>query len=636
MHKRCKAYSYIRMSTAKQRDGDSLRRQTAAALEFCSKHDLELDEELKLQDIGVSGYSGENLISGELGRFIKAVEDGLVEPGSVLIIESHDRFSRMDPVLALPFFLQLLNAGITIAVLSENKIFRPKDNDQYALLHVIISMIRAHEESAIKSKRVRAARAHRREHLDEKILTSMGPSWLKAKPDRTGFDIIPDRAAIVRRIFDLALSMGADAVATELNRLGIRNFGRGEQGWAKSSVQKILTSRSVIGEFEPCVKRDGKRIPTGKVHENYYPSVIDAEIFYAVQQRRAAQKFVGGGRNGEKLSNLFSKVVRCGHCHGPMIMKNKGERGGGRYLVCGKAARGMGCRATNWAYRSFELSFLSLVEEIDFSSVTTGHIQRGALEQLRLEVEAAKSRLAEAEKKRDRAYQILVDKAETDYLREQFDGAHDRVAQRKGELAAAEAAYDRARVEGNALRESSQSLLGLLRDMETTGDESTFLIRSRIRKAISDVVERIYLFPAGNAPTKEQEHRIRLDQLTRMKEIMGSVPLSHAKTMYRSMFFDDRLHPDKRFFVVKFRDGPRLTVMPKVKDPKAMELVQDEGADVVIRRQVIEMAARLGLNPDKPDEFAEALRRLRRMTLENAALDAADLKVALHRSALGE
>lgn len=636
MHKRRKAYSYIRMSTAKQLHGDSLRRQTAAACDFCSKHDLDLDEEFMLQDLGVSGYSGENLTSGHLGRFIKAVEDGEIEPGSFLIIESHDRFSRTKPRRALRYFLQILNAGITIAILSEGKVFGPQDDDPYELLPAISSMIRSHQESALKSERVRAARAHSREHLDKKILTSMGPTWLQAKPDRTGFDIIPERVEVVRLMFEMAMSMGADAVATELNRGNIRNFGRGQQGWGKSSVQKILTSRSVIGEFEPCIKRDGKRIPTGKVHQNYYPPVIDPQIFYAVQQRRAAQKIVGGGRHGDKLANLFSKIARCGHCHGPMIMKNKGEKGGGRYLMCGNAARGLGCRATYWSYRSFELSFLNLVKEIDFSSVATSHIQRSAQEQKRIEVEAAKGRLTEAEQRRDRAFEILMEGSQTTYLRQRLDAADYRATQMKAELAAVEAEYDRLRADGEAVQSSGRSLLGLLREMDATGDERTFLIRSRVRKAISDVVERICVFPAGNVPTEEQEHQIRLDQLTRMKGIMGRVPLSHAKKMYRSVVFDDRPHPDKRFFVVKFKDGPLLTVKPNFIDPTAIELVQDQGADVVIRSQVKEMAPKFGLNPDRPDEFDDALRRLRRMTLESAAFDAADLEAELHRSVLRE
>jgi hypothetical protein len=140
------------MSSKKQLDGDSLRRQTAAAQDFCAKYDLELDTEFKLQDLGVSAYTGENLLTGDLGRFIQAVKDGTIEPGSWLIIESHDRFSRMTPQQALPYFLNVLNAGITIAVLSENQILRPDDRDPMKLLSVLIGMIRSHEESARKAE----------------------------------------------------------------------------------------------------------------------------------------------------------------------------------------------------------------------------------------------------------------------------------------------------------------------------------------------------------------------------------------------------------------------------------------------------------------------------------------------------
>lgn len=88
-------FSYLRMSSAAQLAGDSLRRQTQAAREYADKHGLELQEEDQLRDLGVSGFRGDHLAEDAgLGGFIAAVRSGRVTHGSVLLIEDLDRLSR--------------------------------------------------------------------------------------------------------------------------------------------------------------------------------------------------------------------------------------------------------------------------------------------------------------------------------------------------------------------------------------------------------------------------------------------------------------------------------------------------------------------------------------------------------------
>ena len=70
---RPKAYSYIRMSTEGQLQGDSLRRQTDRSRQYALENGLDLDETTTFRDIGVSAFRGENLKHGALSRFKKAV-----------------------------------------------------------------------------------------------------------------------------------------------------------------------------------------------------------------------------------------------------------------------------------------------------------------------------------------------------------------------------------------------------------------------------------------------------------------------------------------------------------------------------------------------------------------------------------
>src|SRR5262245_48878217 len=105
------AYSYVRFSSPKQAEGDSLRRQTEAAADWCRRNDAVLDESTTLHDLGKSAYTGahrQNPDRHALAAFLKLVEDGRVPRGSFLVIENLDRLSREHVQPALLLALNLL------------------------------------------------------------------------------------------------------------------------------------------------------------------------------------------------------------------------------------------------------------------------------------------------------------------------------------------------------------------------------------------------------------------------------------------------------------------------------------------------------------------------------------------------
>src|SRR5688572_8784897 len=108
---RPKAYSYVRMSTEGQLQGDSLRRQLERSKEYAAEQGLDLDERT-FSDIGVSAYRGKNLKQGALSRFLEAVRSKKITAGSYLLVESLDRFSRDEVASAHSEFMQLIKAGI--------------------------------------------------------------------------------------------------------------------------------------------------------------------------------------------------------------------------------------------------------------------------------------------------------------------------------------------------------------------------------------------------------------------------------------------------------------------------------------------------------------------------------------------
>ena len=154
-----KAYSYIRFSTPQQSRGHSRERQLSATREYCERNGLFLDEKLMFSDLGISAFSGANVTTGKMGMFIKAAEEGMVPFGSVLIVESLDRLSRQSVFSHLSMFLDLINLGITLVTLMDNKKYTKEGlkNDPGELRDSIAIMQRAHDESLTKAKRGRAA-----------------------------------------------------------------------------------------------------------------------------------------------------------------------------------------------------------------------------------------------------------------------------------------------------------------------------------------------------------------------------------------------------------------------------------------------------------------------------------------------
>ena len=140
-----KAYSYIRMSTSAQLQGDSLRRQVQLCEQYATEHGLELDDELRLRDIGVSAFDGSNVEKGALKAFLDAVEGQKVAKGSTLLIKSFDRLSRSDLQSSITLLMTLLNSGITIVTLADGQVFVPGKTKPEAFMVSIFVMSRAHE-----------------------------------------------------------------------------------------------------------------------------------------------------------------------------------------------------------------------------------------------------------------------------------------------------------------------------------------------------------------------------------------------------------------------------------------------------------------------------------------------------------
>lgn len=354
---RPRAYSYVRFSTPEQAKGDSYRRQIEQARVYAAAHGLELDERETFLDSGVSAFSGLNALDGQLGAFQLAVMKGDIAPGSFLLIENLDRLSRMAAWQASMLLGSIVALDITIVALSDKQVYSREilNADPNAMFLMVLGFMRANQESVLKATRVREAWSNKRTQArsEGRPMTVMTPGWLELSPDRRTFNVIEDRAAIVRHLFAATLQgVSQTRLAETLNRDGVPTWGKGKSQaayWHRSYVHKLLLNPSVIGTYIPhSVRRvNGKRVrdPLEPVL-GYYPAVVTPETFDAVQHllgSTAPAQRESKAKGTSTVSSYLAGLARCPACEATMTRVNKGRSNGTPYFVCTRAKAGAGC-----------------------------------------------------------------------------------------------------------------------------------------------------------------------------------------------------------------------------------------------------------------------------------------------------
>jgi DNA invertase Pin-like site-specific DNA recombinase len=349
-----KAYSYLRFSTPEQAKGDSRKRQSDLASAYAAAHGLVLDDELRFEDLGRSAFRGGHAATGALAAFLEEVASGNVPPGSLLLIESLDRLSReaaFDAQLRLSGIVQM---GVDVVTLMDGRVYSLETlrADPMGMIYAIMGFMRAHDESAHKSRRLKASWAGKRAQIASgKPLTGRLPGWLRLSADRSQLEVIEERAVIVRRIFDLTLAgVGQHTIAATFNREGVEPWGTGKargKQWHRSYIAKIVSNPAVIGTFQPhVIEYEGatkRRRPLEAV-EGYFPAIIAPEVFREAQALGQSRGAPQRGRHAHApLSNLLAGLAACPKCDATMTRVAKGKRSRPSY-VCTRAKSGGECQ----------------------------------------------------------------------------------------------------------------------------------------------------------------------------------------------------------------------------------------------------------------------------------------------------
>lgn len=496
-----KVYSYIRFSDARQAAGFSTDRQQAYALSWAKEHGLALDEELSMRDEGLSAYHQKHVKHGALGLFLAAVETGTVEPGSVLVVEGLDRLSRAEPIQAQAQLASIINAGISVVTASDGKVYsreRLKLNPM-DLVYSLLVMIRAHEESDTKSKRVRDA--IRRQCLGWQNGTFRGlvrygksPSWLHVVDGK--WQPIPERvAALQAAVAMFQRGLGAGAIALKLHEQGMAFSGVVP---SSGHILRLLPHPALVGDKH--VELDGET----HVLTDYYPPVICREVQAEVLR---LSELRGRRRVKGEIPSLFTGlgITLCGYCGAPMKsqnMTNTRKADGtmldsNRRLNCVRVNHGERCPvAGSCSVAPLERALMNYCSDlVNLQALYTG--DRAAVP--RAEQAQARAQLAGIEAKLERLTDALLDSdgdAPATFVRRARELEVERDTAKALVAAADRALAEAVRADITGADNRWQSLVEGVNSLDKEA-------RLQARQLVADTFERIVVYHKGIRPADE-------------------------------------------------------------------------------------------------------------------------------------
>ncbi|SFB97058.1 Resolvase, N terminal domain [Polaromonas sp. OV174] len=494
-------YSYMRFSDPRQAAGHSGERQRAYAARWAEEHGLQLDDSLSLKDEGLSAYHQQHIKSGALGVFLAAVDAGRVPVGSVLIVEGLDRLSRAEPIQAQAQLAQIVNAGITVVTASDGKTYSREHlkANPMDLVYSLLVMIRAHEESDTKSKRVLASIRRQCEGWMAGTYTGLirngkDPAWLELVDGK--WQIVPSRVEAVHAGLDLyRRGHGASSIVRELHTRGLSLTGRGPQAL---QIYRLIHQRALIGEKELLLAGEQYNLP------GYYPALLTPAEWSELQA-------VAGGRGRRTAKGPVPHIITgmritlCGYCGRALCGQNIGTRNrlpggriqdGHRRLHCTSKAYGDGCPvAGSTSVAPIERALMSYCSDIVNLQALYG-ADRAAAPRARLAT--ARERVADLTEKLERLTDAMLASAgsvpATFAKRARELEAEQQIQQ--AEIVAAE--RDLAASARTHLTGADEIWRKLSEGVEAQDTDS----RLQTRQLVADTFERIVIYHKGVRPSE--------------------------------------------------------------------------------------------------------------------------------------
>lgn len=353
-------YSYSRISSKKQQKGRGLeiQREKEAIAELKEEFGLQ-ESPITLNDVGKSAFHGLHVKEGKLGWFLEAVEKGEIAPGSILVIQGFDRFSRENITSATYQLTSIVAKGVMVySAMERVHLGHPKNKNNSEgdkLKEAMGAFTRAYSESEAKSYRARqltdlAIEEFKKGIRDEatgrvKAIKVVGNDvWWIDNSDGTirkrdkYFELakeILERRTQGESVHKLCLWLNNKDRPGYLPCPTHRSDKRGDkERWAREIVHRMSDLRKSKVKDSKVTARPilGEKLVRDEVLEGYYPPLVTEDQYYALMdtvKNRARPK-----RHDCRGESLLSGInVYCAHC-GSRVTRTM-ESGGILNYRCG-------------------------------------------------------------------------------------------------------------------------------------------------------------------------------------------------------------------------------------------------------------------------------------------------------------
>lgn len=271
--------------------------------------------------------SGESVTERpEIQEMLRELETSIVDGVLVMDLDRLGRGDMLDQGLLDRAFRY---SGTKI--LTPSEVYDP-ESETWELVFGIKSLVAREELKAItrRMQRGRVASAG-----EGKSITKVPPYGYKRNED---LKLEPDieTAWVVKKIFEMmSAGHGRQAVAQELDRLGIKPPNKKRDAWSPSSITAIIKNEAYIGNIVwgqvKHVKRNGKykkiKQPRSKwtIKENAHDPLVSQELFESANLAHSG-RWRPSHNISKGLSNPLAGILKCEVCGYSMLYQPRPTR----------------------------------------------------------------------------------------------------------------------------------------------------------------------------------------------------------------------------------------------------------------------------------------------------------------------
>lgn len=499
------AVIYARFSTSEQR-GFSLERQQTLGTQFAIEQGWVVER--IITDEGRSAFHGANRYEGaSLHEFEIEARSGL-HAGKVLIVENIDRLSRQGAKAAAQLIWGLNENGVDVATYHDQHIYRASaSGEMLDIFKLVILAQQAHEESSKKSKRTAATWQKRMDaisHGTKDIPIPNTPLWI----DRVDGKMVLNerRTQVLNEIYDLYIDgVGIHKIVTILHARDEPSWTppeqrRGNNGWFYSYIYRLLTKRTVLGEY---VTSKGEILAT-----DFFPQAITAEKWNRAQAALAMRK---GNQTTTKANynrNLLQGIVFCDECgggahfrhqidKGQTYTKKSGEivtykRNDHRRLRCDRSRRKHNC--DNGTILSYDVVEATVLNEL-LPQLVEKRTEESAVTELWEQI-AELVRLNDADRSRLGNLIGVLEEGGPKAIVERIAALQGKIEERNNEIDAAQKALA-IETSKPSLDDDTALIEALKRDLDSECDDVRAYARGRVNMSLRRLIKRIAITSTG-------------------------------------------------------------------------------------------------------------------------------------------